>query len=130
MEYQPLGRTGVQVSELCLGIMSFGGDADEEEASARMYSESRDASIQFVDTANTRSAGEAERVPCRFAGEGSLGSSGIGMMEIANEEPSTSWRSPPGSARSGVRTVCYAAGGIRDDIGGISVSMRRGAERC
>ena len=92
MEYQPLGRTGVQVSELCLGIMSFGGDADEEEeASVRMYSEGRDASIQFVDTANTRSAGEAERVPCRFAGEGSLGSSGIGMMEMANEEPSTSW---------------------------------------
>ena len=36
MKYRPLGRTGVQVSELCFGTMPFGSDADEE-ASARMY---------------------------------------------------------------------------------------------
>ena len=29
MEYRTLGRTGVQVSKLCFGTMSFGGDADE-----------------------------------------------------------------------------------------------------
>ena len=46
MEYRPLGRTGVQVSELCLGTMSFGGDADEE-MSARMYAAGRDAGINI-----------------------------------------------------------------------------------
>ena len=35
MEYRPLGRTGVQVSQLCFGTMAFGGDADEP-GSARM----------------------------------------------------------------------------------------------
>ncbi len=36
MNYKLLGRTGVQVSNLCFGTMSFGGDADADE-SARMY---------------------------------------------------------------------------------------------
>ena len=61
MEYRSLGRTGVQVSELCFGTMSFGGDADVE-TSAAMYAASRDAGINFFDTANTYNAGESERV--------------------------------------------------------------------
>ena len=61
MEYRPLGRTGVQVSELCFGTMSFGGDADEE-ASGRMYAAGRDAGINFFDTADTYSAGASERI--------------------------------------------------------------------
>ena len=32
MKYKFLGATGVKVSELCFGTMSFGGDASEEEA--------------------------------------------------------------------------------------------------
>jgi aryl-alcohol dehydrogenase-like predicted oxidoreductase len=32
MEYRYLGRTGLQVSELCLGTMSFGDRTDEETA--------------------------------------------------------------------------------------------------
>jgi len=32
MEYRPLGRTGVQVSEICLGTMMFGGKADKTES--------------------------------------------------------------------------------------------------
>ena len=60
MKYRPLGRTGVQVSELCLGTMSFGGDADRE-ASARMYAAGRDAGINFFDTANGYNAGASER---------------------------------------------------------------------
>ena len=61
MKYRPLGRTGVQVSELCLGTMAFGGDADEAE-SARMYAAGRDSGINFVDTADTYCDGESERV--------------------------------------------------------------------
>ena len=61
MEYRPLGRTGVQVSQLCFGTMSFGGDADEETA-ARMYGAARDAGINFFDTADTYNAGESERI--------------------------------------------------------------------
>ena len=61
MKYRPLGRTGVQVSELCFGTMPFGSDADEE-ASARMYAAGRDAGINFFDTADTYGGGESERV--------------------------------------------------------------------
>ena len=48
MKYRPLGRTGVSVSELCFGTMSFGGDADEA-TSAAMYKQVRDAGINFFD---------------------------------------------------------------------------------
>ena len=46
MKYKLLGRTGVQVSELCFGTMSFGGDADETTSGA-MYKAVRDAGINF-----------------------------------------------------------------------------------
>ena len=61
MNYRPLGRTGVQVSELCFGTMSFGGDADEA-ASAAMYAAGLDAGINFFDTADTYNGGESERI--------------------------------------------------------------------
>jgi aryl-alcohol dehydrogenase-like predicted oxidoreductase len=61
MQYRTLGRTGVQVSRLCLGTMSFGGDADEA-ASAAMYRRARDAGINFVDTADVYGRGRAEEI--------------------------------------------------------------------
>ncbi len=61
MEFKPLGRTGVQVSGLCLGTMSFGGDASVAE-SAHMYAACRDAGINFFDTADAYNRGEAERI--------------------------------------------------------------------
>jgi len=59
MKTKPLGRTGVQVSELCFGTMSFGGDADEA-TSAAMYRACRDAGINFFDCADQYSKGKAE----------------------------------------------------------------------
>ncbi|HXL74829.1 MAG TPA: aldo/keto reductase, partial [Burkholderiales bacterium] len=56
MKYRLLGRTGVQVSQLCFGTMPFGGDADEA-ASAQMYRAARDAGINFFDTADQYSKG-------------------------------------------------------------------------
>ena len=51
MEYRSLGRTGVQVSSLCLGCMNFGGRTPEDEAMA-IIQQALDAGINFVDTAN------------------------------------------------------------------------------
>jgi aryl-alcohol dehydrogenase-like predicted oxidoreductase len=69
MQYCTLGRTGVQVSRLCLGTMSFGGDADEE-VSATMYRRAREAGINFVDTADVYGRGRAEEILGRLiAGE-------------------------------------------------------------
>jgi len=61
MKHKPLGRTGVQVSELCFGTMSFGGDADEA-TSAAMYQACRDAGINFFDTADQYGKGRAEEI--------------------------------------------------------------------
>ena len=56
MRFKALGRTGVQVSELCFGTMSFGGDADAGE-SAKLYRAARDAGINFFDCADIYSRG-------------------------------------------------------------------------
>ena len=61
MKTKLLGRTGVTVSELCFGTMSFGGDADEA-TSAAMYKAVRDAGINFFDTANEYSKGKSEEI--------------------------------------------------------------------
>jgi len=70
MEYTQLGSTGVTVSRLCFGTMSFGGDADES-TSAAMFARCREAGINFFDCANVYSQGKAEEIlgrlmkPCR-----------------------------------------------------------------
>ncbi|WP_026567362.1 aldo/keto reductase [Bacillus sp. UNC41MFS5] len=51
MEYRTVGKTGIQVSNLCFGAMSFGGDADAETSKA-MYKRCREAGINFFDTAD------------------------------------------------------------------------------
>lgn len=61
MEYRILGRTGVKVSQLCFGTMSFGGDADES-TSAAMYKQCRDAGINFFDCANVYAGGRSEEI--------------------------------------------------------------------
>jgi aryl-alcohol dehydrogenase-like predicted oxidoreductase len=61
MKYVRLGTTGVQVSELCLGTMTFGKEADRGTSRA-IYRRCRDAGINFFDCANVYSSGEAERI--------------------------------------------------------------------
>ncbi len=63
MEYRTLGRTGVQVSKLCLGTMMFGawGNTDHDD-SIRIIHRALDAGINFVDTADVYSAGESETI--------------------------------------------------------------------
>lgn len=61
MQYRSLGSTGVQVSELCFGTMSFGGDADEATSRA-MFSRCRDVGINFFDTADVYTGGKSESI--------------------------------------------------------------------
>jgi aryl-alcohol dehydrogenase-like predicted oxidoreductase len=61
MEYRILGRTGVKVSQLCFGTMSFGGDADEETAAA-MFGRCREMGINFYDCANVYAGGRSEEI--------------------------------------------------------------------
>jgi aryl-alcohol dehydrogenase-like predicted oxidoreductase len=61
MDYEALGNTGVKVSALCFGTMSFGAEADEVEA-ARMYGACRDLGVNFFDCADGYSKGRAEQM--------------------------------------------------------------------
>jgi aryl-alcohol dehydrogenase-like predicted oxidoreductase len=63
MNYRPLGRTGVQVSPLCLGAMMFGawGNTDHDECT-RIIHRALDAGINFIDTADVYSRGGSEEI--------------------------------------------------------------------
>ena len=79
MEYTRLGRTGLEVSRLCLGCMTYGkapeGNASgpgrhawtlSEEESQPFFRQALDAGINFFDTANVYSSGASEEVLGRF----------------------------------------------------------------
>jgi len=61
MEYRFLGRTGVKVSKLGFGTMSFGADADEAE-SQTLFARCRDAGINFFDCADVYAKGRSEEI--------------------------------------------------------------------
>lgn len=61
MEYRLLGRTGVRVSPLCMGTMTFGDAADEAE-SARIFNRCREVGINFFDCANGYAGGRSEEI--------------------------------------------------------------------
>ncbi|MGH7919409.1 MAG: aldo/keto reductase [Candidatus Dormibacteraceae bacterium] len=63
MQFRPLGRTGMNVSQLCLGAMMLGtaGNPDHEDAIAIVH-RALDAGINFIDTADAYSHGESEQI--------------------------------------------------------------------
>jgi len=63
VHYRKLGRTGLQVSPLCLGAMMFGewGNTDHDDSVAVIHA-ALDAGINFIDTADVYSAGESEEI--------------------------------------------------------------------
>ena len=65
MEYTTLGDTGMEVSEICLGCMSFGGGREwtlDREESEALIDRAIDLGINFFDTANVYSTGESEEI--------------------------------------------------------------------
>lgn len=70
MRYNPLGRTGLFVSELCLGTMTFGGSSGiwekigrlQQADAERLIGASLDAGINFIDTADVYAGGASELI--------------------------------------------------------------------
>jgi len=63
MRYRLLGNSGLKVSELALGAMTFGtetGFGVDKDESRRVYERFRDAGGNFIDTANVYAAGTSE----------------------------------------------------------------------
>lgn len=65
MDYRNLGRTGLKVSPLCFGTMSFGDIADEA-MSEKMYHRCREIGINFFDCANVYADGRSEELLGKF----------------------------------------------------------------
>ena len=61
MEHRPLGRSGLAVSRLALGTMTWGRDTDASEAGAQLRA-FRDAGGTLIDTADVYAGGESERI--------------------------------------------------------------------
>ena len=67
MDYVRLGATGLKVSRLCLGCMTYGSPNWRpwvlgEEAAMPFFKQALEAGINFFDTADVYSQGESERV--------------------------------------------------------------------
>jgi aryl-alcohol dehydrogenase-like predicted oxidoreductase len=61
MQYRRLGRSGLEVSPICLGAMMF-GDRTDAAAAASIVDAALDAGINFIDTADKYAEGESERI--------------------------------------------------------------------
>ena len=59
MKYRNLGRTGVKISQICLGAMMFGGRTDDDTA-RRITDKALEQGVNFIDTANVYNGGESE----------------------------------------------------------------------
>ena len=70
MKLNPLGRTGLFVSELCLGTMTFGGEEGmwgkigrlQQDEAERIVGAAIDAGINFIDTADVYAGGRSEEI--------------------------------------------------------------------
>ena len=63
MRFNTLGRSGVTVSNLCLGAMMFGKDGNpDHEDCVRLVHAALDAGVNFIDTADVYGYGESEEI--------------------------------------------------------------------
>ena len=84
MRYNRLGQTGLVVSELCLGAMTFGNKPSgffqhdlDQERSTELVKQALDAGVNFIDTANLYTAGQSEE----FVG-GALNALGVARDQV------------------------------------------------
>jgi aryl-alcohol dehydrogenase-like predicted oxidoreductase len=68
MDYRKLGRSGLRVSQICLGTMMFGGPTNAA-TSSRIIARAREAGVNFIDTADAYSKGGSEEVVGRAIAE-------------------------------------------------------------
>jgi aryl-alcohol dehydrogenase-like predicted oxidoreductase len=61
MNYKYLGKSGLKISEICLGTNNFGGQVNEKE-SVKIIMKTIDLGINVIDTANTYTKGRSEKI--------------------------------------------------------------------
>src|SRR6476659_9043015 len=104
MEHPQLGRTGTRVSELCLGTMTFGNEADEA-TSRQIVDRFVDAGGNFIDTANVYSQGVSEEI----TGRAIAGKRDRIVLATKARFPMGSDTNAVGSSRRNLRAACEAS---------------------
>jgi aryl-alcohol dehydrogenase-like predicted oxidoreductase len=114
MEYRRVGRSGLQVSELCLGTMTFRWTSTEEQ-SIRVLDRAWDAGINFIDTADVYSAwapgnrgGVAEQIIGKW-----LRTKPRDQIVIATKAGSRMWDGPNGQGLSRQHILAAVEGSLR-----------------
>jgi aryl-alcohol dehydrogenase-like predicted oxidoreductase len=109
MRYRLLGHSGLRVSELCLGTMTFGeewGWGSDEKSSRAVYDAFREAGGNFVDTANMYTNGSSERFLGNFLREGR--DSVVLATKFTNVAPGTNKGRDPNLGGTGRKTMVQA----------------------
>lgn len=118
MQYKTLGRTGLLVSELCLGTMTFGGKGEiwskigtlGQTEAEDLIRDALDAGINFIDTADVYSEGRSEEITGQ-----ALKSLGVPRDEvvIATKVFGRTVRGPNGSGSSRQHILSAVKGSLR-----------------
>jgi aryl-alcohol dehydrogenase-like predicted oxidoreductase len=95
MEKRTLAGTNLEVSRVCLGTMTFGGQTDRP-AAARMIDLAADRGVNFLDTANVYTGGESERILGEILG------SRRHTFVLASKVRNKVGDEPPGLSRSAI----------------------------
>jgi aryl-alcohol dehydrogenase-like predicted oxidoreductase len=106
-DYALLGRTGLRVSPLCLGAMTFGdpdGMGVDEQTSRALFDHYRDHGGNFIDTANVYASGNSERILCAFLKESSVRD----RLVIATKFSISTHRGDPNAGGNGRKTIMQA----------------------
>src|SRR5437764_4100344 len=111
MEYTNLGRTGLQVSRLCLGTMNFGPQTTEPDSFAIM-DRALDQGINFFDTANryggNKGAGATEEIVGRWFAQGGGRREKV-VLATKVFGPMTDWPNDGGLSARHIRDACDAS---------------------
>ncbi len=82
MEYRRLGTSGLEVSPLCLGTMTFGDHTDAADVAAHRRCRRIDAGVNFIDTADAYGNGASE-TNRRSGDQGRTGGAGFSRRKSA-----------------------------------------------
>ncbi|HEX4795552.1 MAG TPA: aldo/keto reductase [Humisphaera sp.] len=110
MRYKLLGRSGLRVSELCLGTMTFGEDwgwGATKEESRRIYDAFREAGGNFIDTANMYTNGTSESFLGEFMADHR--ESVVLGTKYTNSAPSGNDPNVGGNQRKNMMQACEAS---------------------
>ena len=101
MQYERLGKSGLDVSRICLGTMMFGSRADEREANA-IIARAKEAGVDFIDTADSYNAGRSEEI----VGQAIAGARGDWILATKAGNPMGEGRNRRGLSRRWLIMAC------------------------